>query len=377
MCTRIMTFRLLFFIFVWPAFMATTPSYARDSNTIVIGQIIDLSGPNAAIGRDYVAGITTCFNALNAAGGINGKKIRFITRDDQASPVLAARLASELIETEQVDYLMGGIGEDQTRAILASPSFKRSHLQLYAPLLNNSNFDSARQLVQWRPDYLLEIRHMLAHFGPLGIKRVGIAYQDSADHRQALDSVSSTLKEHGLQLVGTARINSTADMNDSEARKLAIATPDIVIVIGDTINTGVFLKAFRKQAPRVFVAGTSLINLVTLRELAGTSAVEWTVFSQVVPNPHAGKSALQREHLEMMKKYRDEPPSTLTLEGYAVAKTLGVAIQRAQVTGRERQNLGRIAQPLDLGGLQLRSSTGQSLSSYVDIALFSKNGLVF
>jgi hypothetical protein len=82
-----------------------------------------------------------------------------------------------------------------------------------------------------------------------------------------------------------------------------------VIVIGDTIGTALFLKEFRKSAPQTFVAGTSLTNLETLRELAGLRAVEWTVFSQVVPNPNNSKTALQLEHLNMMKKYRDEPPS--------------------------------------------------------------------
>ena len=55
------------------AFMMSTAALsAEDPNTIVVGQAIDLSSPNAAIGRDYVAGIKTYFDALNSAGGIGG-----------------------------------------------------------------------------------------------------------------------------------------------------------------------------------------------------------------------------------------------------------------------------------------------------------------
>lgn len=50
-------------------------SASAASGTIVIGQAIDLSGPNGSIGRDYVAGIKTCFDMLNAGGGINGRRI--------------------------------------------------------------------------------------------------------------------------------------------------------------------------------------------------------------------------------------------------------------------------------------------------------------
>ena len=76
---------------------ATSSHAAEDANTIVIGQAIDLSSPNASIGRDYVAGIKTYFDALNAAGGINGKRIRYIVRDDQATPAVATKVVGELL----------------------------------------------------------------------------------------------------------------------------------------------------------------------------------------------------------------------------------------------------------------------------------------
>ena len=127
------------------------------------------------------------------------------------------------------------------------------------------------------------------------------------------------------------------------------------------------------------MAGTSLINLETLRELAGAGAVEWTVFSQVVPNPNTGRSSIQLEHLNMMKKYRDEPPSSLTLEGFTVAKTLIRAIQRSKRSNQAAlQDLLNQDVNIDLGGLSVTASpNSQHLSGYLDIALFKKNGLVF
>ncbi len=371
-----MFLRTLLLSLACSAFVAAAPACA-DNGEIVIGQVIDLSSPNASLGRDYVAGIRTCFDMLNAAGGINGRKIRFVTRDDQASPPVAARMATELIENEGADYLLGGIGEEVTQAILATPAFRRSRLQLYAPLLSNISTTNGHELALWRPDYLHEVRHMLSHFGPLGMTRVGIAFQDDAGHRQTMGALTEELKRRGLQLAATARISGNEKQTAEEAAKLAAATPGVVIVVGDTINTGLFLKAFRPQAPKVYVAGTSLINLDTLRELAGARAVEWTVFSQVVPNPANGKTTLQREHLAMMKKYRDEPPSTLTLEGFAVAKTLALAIKRGKPAASGRQELLREGDALDIGGISVRSGAGRQLSDYVDIALFRRNGLVF
>src|SRR5690606_4073168 len=176
------------------------------------------------------------FDMLNAAGGINGRKIRFVTRDDQASPPVAARMATELIENEGADYLLGGIGEEVTQAILATPAFRRSKLQLYAPLLSNISATNGHELALWRPDYLHEVRHMLSHFGPLGMTRVGIAFQDDAGNRQTMGVLTEELKRRGLQLAATARISGNEKQTFEEAARLAAATPGVVIVVGDTIN---------------------------------------------------------------------------------------------------------------------------------------------
>lgn len=351
---------------------------AEDAGTIVIGQAIDLSSPNAAIGRDYVAGIKTYFDALNASGGIAGKKVRYVVRDDQATPGVAVRAVTELIERDQVDFLLGGVGDDVTQAVLNAPVFKRSNLVLFAPLVDAVELYNNRILF-WRPGYVQEVQHILSHFAPLGIKDVGIVYQDGPATREAFRSLSTELRGRGLNLTGTVRLGSNEKQNAQEASRLAATKPGFVIVIADTISTALFLKEFRKFASQTYVAGTSLINLETLREVAGARAVEWTVFSQVVSNPNAGKTAIQLEHLTMMKKYRDEPPSSLTLEGFVVAKTLTKAIQRSKRSTRTAlQDLMTQDTNIELGGLSVNSSAKSNhLSGYVDIALFKKNGLIF
>src|SRR5690606_30857119 len=178
------------------------------------------------------AGIKTYFDALNAAGGINGKRIRYVTRDDQASPQAAARAAAELIERDRVDYLLGGVGDGVTRGILDAPAFKRSHLQLFAPLVASTGIASTR-VVFWRPDYLQEIRHILSHFAPLGMQDVGVVYQDDAASQQAFQALSAELKQRKLQLRGTVRIGTDEKRNVQEIAQLAAAKPGFVIAIGD------------------------------------------------------------------------------------------------------------------------------------------------
>lgn len=369
---------LRFFAIASASFLLAGPAAAQEPNTIVVGQAIDLSSPNASVGRDYVAGIKTYFDALNAAGGVNGKRIRYIVRDDQAQATVAAKVVTELIERDQIDFLLGGVGDSTAQAVLNTPAFKRSNLVLFAPLVDTVELNSTRVLF-WRPSYLQEVRHILSHFSQLGMTDVGIAYQDTPWAQQAFRNLSAELRGRGMKLNGAAKLGNIEKQNADEAARLATSKPGFVIVIADTISTSLFLKEFRRSAPQTFVAGTSLINLETLRELAGARAVEWTVFSQVVPNPNTGKSSIQLEHLNMMKKYRDEPPSSLTLEGFTVAKTLAKAIQRSKRSNQAAlQDLMNQDANIDLGGLSVTASpNSKHLSGYLDIALFKKNGLVF
>lgn len=359
--------------------ISSTAALAEDANTIVVGQAIDLSSPNANIGRDYVAGIKTYFDALNATGGINGKKIRYVVKDDQGVPAVAAKMATELIERDQADFLLGGVGDNVTQAILNAPAFARSNLVLYAPLVDALDINNPR-ILYWRPGYTQEVRHILGHFGQLGMKDLAVAYQDTAAAQSAFQKLSAEVRARGLRLTGTVRISGNERQNDpSQIASLAASNPGFVIVIADTFGTAFFLKEFRKSAPQTFVAGTSLINLETLREVSGARAVEWTVFSQVVSNPTAGKTSIQLEHMNMIRKYRDEPASSLTFEGFVVAKTLVKAIQRSKRPPRAvLQDLMAQDATIDLGGLTASFSPKDNhLSAYLDIALFKKNALVF
>lgn len=334
--------------------------------TLLIGHAIDLSGPNGSIGRDYVAGITTYFDSVNQAGGMNGRKIQYVVQDDKGDPALSAKMAGEL--ADKADFMLGGIGNDTANAVIANPGFKQSGQMLFAPLASPSRELTNRALF-WRPSQEQEIDFIFSWFEKLGTRKIGIAYQEGTNNTALLLYVKQAILKRGITLTGTAKVSKNFQDNEREATELAKTGPNLVISLADSIGTGLFLKQFRKHAERVFVAGTSLINLPTINEIAGSKATEWTVFSQVVPNPSASTSVLQNEHLTMMKRFRDEEVSSMTLEGFAVAKSLLKAVAIAK--NGNLQNFVAHKANIDLGGLSILPNN-PSLSSYVDIALLRK-----
>jgi len=366
-------FRYLVLIFSLQLMTLALPACAQD-NRIVIAQAIDLSGPNGSIGRDYVAGITTYFDSLNASGGIGGRKIKYLVRDDQGNPALAARLTAELLEKDKADYLLGGIGAAVTDAVVNSPRFMQSGMTLYAPLIGSVK-NYGNHVLFWRPSPEQEMQYIFSYFDKLGIKSVGIAVQENSLNQDMYQYVSSEVKKRNMTMSGIVHIGASGKTMEMESGLLAKANPNIVIVVADTIGTGTFLKEFRKYAPRTFVAGMSLTNLNTLAEIADQKSMEWTVFSQVVPNPQGKKIPVQLEHSNMMKKYRDEDVSALTFEGFVVAKTLAKAIQLSKGGKDGLQILASQKNSIDMGGIILTpNEAGARMSSYVDIALFRKGG---
>lgn len=356
------------------------PLFAQAAGkSIVIGQAVDLSSQNGSIGRDYVAGIKTYFDALNAAGGISGRRVEYIVRDDQGEPGLAVSAVAELIERDKADFLIGGVGDDITQAVLDSPAFKRSGQILYAPLTGAEQGKDTRVLY-WRPSYMQEMKYIFTYFTKLGMKDVGVVVQNNASSQDAFNQLQTEIKAQGMRMTGSVRVAGNGDQIARDAARLAQTKPSFVIVVGDTITTGLFLKEFRKTNPQTFVAGTSLTNLGTLLELAGSSGVKWTVFSQVVPNPNSSASPIQAEHQTMMKKYRDEAVSSLTLEGFAAAKALVKTVQQTKRYNYEAlQDIVAHNASIDLGGLNMVCSPNTNhLSTFLDIALFSHGSeLVF
>jgi branched-chain amino acid transport system substrate-binding protein len=86
------------------ALVALTPAHAQ--GVIKIGEINSYKAQPAFL-EPYKKGMELAVDEINAAGGVNGKKLELITRDDNANPGDAVRVAEELVSREQVDVLMG------------------------------------------------------------------------------------------------------------------------------------------------------------------------------------------------------------------------------------------------------------------------------
>jgi len=83
---------------------------------IVVGQFAAQTGPAAELGKRMQLGMLAHFNAVNAAGGVNGRSIKLVSRDDGYEPDKAAAAVKALIEEDKVFALVGSVSTPTTLA---------------------------------------------------------------------------------------------------------------------------------------------------------------------------------------------------------------------------------------------------------------------
>src|SRR5471030_138477 len=87
-----------------------------NSHSIVFGQAAALDGPSSALGQGMRQGILAAFAEINAKGGVHGRKLEFISRDDGYDPDRSVVQTIKLIEEDKVFALIGAVGTPTTAA---------------------------------------------------------------------------------------------------------------------------------------------------------------------------------------------------------------------------------------------------------------------
>jgi branched-chain amino acid transport system substrate-binding protein len=98
------------------AALAALPAFAQ--GTIKIGLVTALSGQSARAGEAITRGLTIAIDELNAKGGVLGRKLELVRRDDEATPAKGVIAARELIFRERVTVLFGGLDTPVSLAIV-------------------------------------------------------------------------------------------------------------------------------------------------------------------------------------------------------------------------------------------------------------------
>src|ERR1700736_5416529 len=198
---------------------------------IKIGNIIPYSGRASAyatIGKTQAA----YFNKINAEGGINGRKINFISYDDGYSPPKGVEQARTLVEADEVLLIFNPLGTPSNTAIQKYMNAKKVP-QVFvssgaAKWNDPKNFPWT---IGWQPSYQVEARIYAAYIlKNYPGKTIGVLYQNDDFGKDYLIGLHEGLGDQADKLITIeASYETSSPTVDSQVVQIKAANPDIFI----------------------------------------------------------------------------------------------------------------------------------------------------
>jgi len=342
-----------------------------------IGQSIALSGPLGDLGQAMHQGARACFAAVNAGGGIHGRGIELVARDDGYDVPRALANARAFLADKDCFALFNCMGTPMIDAML--PQVIESGVPFFAPFTGAllARPKGVRSVFNIRASYPDEAEQLVQHLATIGIRRIAIAYQNNAFGKEVYEGARIAMERH--KLTGGAAVtveNSGADAAQAAA-KLAAAEPEAVLVGLAGKPTLDFVKAIRAQRRGLPLYALSVMgSAATLRAL-GADATGIAI-SQVVPSPANSVVPVVREFQQAWRAAGvDLEPSHLALEGYINARVFCEALRSA---GRNPSRTGFIEAAWrlrrhDIGGFEVNfTEPGRSASRFVELTMVGRDG---
>ncbi len=335
---------------------------ASRGEPIILGQSCALSGPAENLGLEMRAGLLAAFSKINDEGGVNGRDIILISRDDGYEPDRAIRNTRELIQKENVFMLIGEVGTPTSEAVV--PLVEEWKIPFFAPFTGAEflRIPFRKYVINVRASYFQEMERLVSYLTQgKKIKRIACFYQNDSYGFSGLKGIEIALEKRGMKLVskGSYERNTVAVMGG--LRDINRAAPEAVVLVGAYSACAEFIKLSKSKIKRKQIyCNISFVGTKSLQQALGGHGRD-VIVSQVVPYPEDMEIPLVKEYVEAMSKYQhDYPISFISLEGYIAGKlffqiagsvpgelTRENFISSMETTGR-----------FDLGGLVLEFGPG-------------------
>jgi len=301
-------------------------SDAGSSGNVKIGMVNPLTGTAATYGQSHLKGMQLWFDDVNAAGGINGRKLEIVTYDDAGDPQQAAAGAQRMGDDQSIVAMVGSCLSSSTLAMV--PIFDRAKL----PDLVVSS--SAASLSKCSPYFFRmsvqddkvggEIANTIVD--PIKARTCVILYPNNDYGRGLEESTRENLVRQGVRVIQSFTYLATDQDYQAMLTTVKNLNPESVAFCGTYTDGGLILKQARQvgiTAP--FVGGTGPNSPIFI-EIAGEAAEGFIFLGSFVPTNPDPKT--QNFVTKYKAKYGAEPDNFAAL-AYDQAAVIADSIKRA------------------------------------------------
>jgi len=314
------------------ASMALAPASAEtgvSDHEIVIGAFGVLTGPVYNYGKTAFDGAEVIYNEVNAAGGIDGRKIRFVREDDQCKPDVAVPAVRKLIYDDKVFMINGGACSNA--ALAAMPEIVRAEIpwvitDATAPELTAppKPFIFTTFQVGW-----METVAQLQRALELGGKKIAIVRQHDAWAASRYQPLLDAMAKGGIKPVADEEVAPDVADTTAVALRVQASGADSVLLLLFPQAATVFMRDTYKIGYKPMVIGGSPLGDVGDMQKAIGIPGATARFEGLAPTKALDDPAVQK-YAPLVKKYF--PNAELTpwhLVGIATAQFVVAALKQA------------------------------------------------
>lgn len=297
---------------------------------IVIGTYTDLSGVTAMWGVNNSDAYRMVFDQVNAAGGIDGRKIRYIVEDNQYQVPRSIQAANKLINRDGVFFMVGNGGTPMNNAVMPEQLAKgvanifplTSARSMYEPLnhlkfgLGSSYYDQIRAGVK----YFTEKK---------GAKRVCSIRQDTDFGRDIGDGVVDQLKAEHMTLVAETLHRPTDTDFSAPVARLRDAKCDLLVVGGIVRDTVQIISAVRKIGWHVTMLGQAASYDEAVAQVPGGTTEGFYSMAPMLAVTDNPTDPKVKEFVAQYQKLYGKPPNFAAQIGWTGAQLVVQALKNA------------------------------------------------
>jgi branched-chain amino acid transport system substrate-binding protein len=228
------------------SFSFPAPAIA-DSEPIKIGCLAAMTGPSSAPTIGFNRGVNFAVEAINAAGGVKGRKIEIVMRDTQGDPTKAVNATQEMISQVKVHAIWGPVNSGEalaTTPIMARAKMPDIHPCVVETLIDPAKFPNAFRMAPSNSQWDDAVRNYCLNV--LKVKKIAVIGDTTGYGVTAVGASVAAFKKDGAEVAYQANIDATQpDMTPDMLRAKNAGAEAIVVW---SVTTGMEARMFNTRA---------------------------------------------------------------------------------------------------------------------------------
>jgi len=315
-----------------------TPKITIDPNTeIVFGQSASLSGHFQLYGNIIKHAILACFESVNSQGGINGKKLRLISLDDQGN-VEQTKKNVTYLRSLGIDMFIGNMGTRSQLALL--PLIEQKKIAVFFPWGGDEKLRNPKlsHIINGLGLLKPQLEALVTYIAEtLQFSSIAIFNADDDFSSQGAETVTTLLNKYDITPLAQNSYNRFTFDIELAAKKLIAADPRVVVCLSTSMAAVKLINEFFQQGH----FGTTFIGIdstLFVSDILKKRGVPFT-YTSPVPDPATSTLPIAEQYRHSIKKYFPAEDFNVISFGYYLSARIIVEALKSADDNLNKENI--------------------------------------